>query len=91
MAKLTQNQIEAFADFAFNQHVADQYDNSASEAIRIDNKLAMYIYYTEQRDEAAAKAVLIARHEIGMTDDQITDCHLFLVRWAEAAAKKAAA
>tara|TARA_E500000081_G_C5831385_1_gene217906 strand:- start:36 stop:311 length:276 start_codon:yes stop_codon:yes gene_type:complete len=91
MAKLTKKQIEAFVDYAYQQHMAESFDKHASCAIRDKDDLGEYLKCVGIRNECAAEAVLIARHEIGMTDDQIKKCSLSLIRWAEAAAEQAAA
>lgn len=91
MAKLTKKQMETFVDFAYQQHMAESFDKHASCAIRDKDDLEDYIKCIEIRNEVAAEAVLIARHEIGMTDDQIKKCNLLLISWAEAAAEQAAA
>jgi aspartyl/asparaginyl beta-hydroxylase (cupin superfamily) len=91
MAKLTKKQMNAFVDYAYQQHMAESFDKSASCVLRDKDDLDQYCKYIEMRNECAAKAVLIARHDIGMTDDQIKKCSMFLIKWADAAAEQAAA
>lgn len=91
MAKMTKKQIELLVDFAYQQHMAESFDKSASCVLRDKDDLEQYIKYIELRNECAAEAVLIARHNIGMTDDQIKKCSMFLIKWAEAASELAAA
>lgn len=91
MAKLTKKQMETFVDFAYQQHMAESFDRHASRAICDKDDLGEYLRLVDIRNECAAEAVLIARHQIGMTDDQIKKCSLLLIRWAEAAAEQAAA
>lgn len=91
MAKLTKKQMETFVEFAYQQHMAESFDKHASFAIRDKDDFGEYVKCVGIRNECAAAAVLIARHEIGMTDDQIKKCSLLLIRWAEAAAEQAAA
>lgn len=91
MAKLTKKQMNAFVDYAYQQHMAESFDKHASCAIRDKDDLADYFHCLEVRNECAAEAVLIARHEIGMTDEQIKTCSYQLLRWAKAASEQAAA
>ena len=91
MAKLTKKQMNAFVDYAYQQHMAESFDKSASCVLRDKDDLDQYCKYLEMRNECAAEAVLIARHNIGMTDDQIEKCSMFLIKWADAASEKAAA
>jgi aspartyl/asparaginyl beta-hydroxylase (cupin superfamily) len=91
MAKLTKKQMNTFVDYAYQQHMAESFDKSASCVLRDKDDLDQYCKYLEMRNECAAEAVLIARHDIGMTDDQIKKCSMFLIEWANAASEKAAA
>jgi hypothetical protein len=91
MAKLTKNQMNTFVDYAYQQHMAESFDKSASCVLRDKDDLDQYVKYIEMRNECAAEAVLIARPDIGMTDEQIKKCSMFLLKWAEAAAEQAAA
>ena len=91
MAKMTKKQIELLVDFAYQQHMAESFDKSASCVLRDKDDLDQYCKYIEMRNECAAEAVLIAQLNIGMTDDQIKKCSMFLIKWADAAAEQAAA
>jgi hypothetical protein len=83
MAELTKDQMEMLVDFAAHQHRAEQYNKWAYEQAGSDNiDWGVFNAQIDLSYSHASKAVEIAR-KIGMTDDQINQCHDALVHWAE--------
>ncbi len=83
MVEFTEDQIEMLVDFAAHQHRAEQYNKWAYEQAGSDNiDWGVFNAQIDLSYSHASKAVEIAR-KIGMTDDQINQCHDALVHWAE--------
>ena len=83
MAELTKDQMEMLVDFAAHQHRAEQYNKWAYEQAGSDNiDWGVFNAQIDLSYSHASKAVEIAR-KIGMTNDQINQCHDALVHWAE--------
>jgi len=83
MVEFTEDQMEMLVDFAAHQHRAEQYNKWAYEQAGSDNiDWGVFNAQIDLSYSHASKAVEIAR-KIGMTDDQINQCHDALVHWAE--------
>ncbi len=84
MAKFTKDQMEMLVDFAAGQYRAEQYNRWAYNEVSSDKSIdfATFNARIDLCRSHANKAVEIAR-KIGMTDDQITQCHDSLVRWSD--------
>ena len=83
MVEFTKDQMEMLVDFAAHQHRAEQYNKWAYDHADSDNiDWGVFNTQIDLSYSHASKAVEIAR-KIGMTDDQINQCHDALVRWAE--------
>ena len=91
MPKFTKKQIELLVDFAAAQYRAEWWHKMVSFEIRKENPdLGKHVEYYKNGCEAAVFAVKIAR-SIGMTDEQINECHEDLLFWSNSAVLKAAA
>ena len=91
MTKPTKAQLETFVDFAYHQHSAESWDRHASIALTRDDDWDEYVHCLRIAQKQAFVAVNIARNELGMTDEQIKECNLLLINWANAHKELAAA
>lgn len=91
MAKFTKKQIELLVDFAAAQYRAEWWHKLVSFELRKENPdIGKYVEFYKSGCEAAVTAVEIAR-SIGMTDEQINECHEDLLHWSNSKVLKAAA